>query len=715
MRGLIPTTLALALAAGSVVAQTPINGPITVPTVLAAGTVYEFNGVVVVEPGASLTIPAGTVIANTTGGGGSLLVARGGQLFVNGTDTDPVIITSQADVATWTPDATHPTGGDPKTGMWRAVANEWGSIAICGDAYISENELPTGIVNNNVAFPDGGNFSTMEGLEPLDMMGNPVPEVQYGGCDDNDDSGSISYLSLRYAGSVLALTNELNGISLGGVGRGTDFCYVEIMNNIDDGIEIFGGTLNLDHFSIWNIGDDSLDVDQGWRGAAQFGLIVQGYSIPGAGQGSGLGDNGIEMDGAEDCDYQPVTTAQVANVTVIGNSSNDVGTDHGIALRANANVQFRQMVLAHIGLNAVQNDGDDGDGPCGYGDNGTLDFNTRFATPAFVGGAPNVQLANLGAEDMPGKNTRFDLYTAQQTGELLGVYGSVFYNNGTDISGLPNDAARQAASHATAIAAGVFAAANDNVQILDAAGTMAPYSCVVKATEAFGGGMTNRIVELDPRPANSAILGQANSSVNPIGTNGVAQSAAGGFLVATGYRGGFAPGNNWLGCWTASFAFGFTDDCMGNEVATASTTVGKFERGSTNGAGEPIAHPNLIVEGQFAANTPFEFIVQANAGSPVILTIGLEFFPNSFIGQGTLCTDLFGVGPLSILLGTPSAVMLTLAADGTGTAQIGTSNTGLNWPASTVPDQEFWVQALTIDLASGDFFLFSQCNHVVTR
>ena len=69
------------------------------------------------------------------------------------------------------------------------------------------------------------------------------------------------------------------------------------MNNVDDGIEIWGGTVNIKYFNIWNIGDDSFDIDQGWRGKAQFILIVQGYSTN-ASQGSGVGDNCIETDGA---------------------------------------------------------------------------------------------------------------------------------------------------------------------------------------------------------------------------------------------------------------------------------------------------------------------------------------------------------------------------------------------------------------------------------
>ena len=113
----------------------------------------------------------------------------------------------------------------------------------------------------------------MEGL--VEEAGNPTLN-NYGGGDDNYDAGSISYLSIRYGGRVVGLSNELNGLSLGALGRGTQIHHVEIMNNVDDGIEIWGGTVGLKYITIWNIGDDSLDVDQGWRGKAQFGLIVQG-------------------------------------------------------------------------------------------------------------------------------------------------------------------------------------------------------------------------------------------------------------------------------------------------------------------------------------------------------------------------------------------------------------------------------------------------------
>ena len=260
----------------------PVSSDISTSTTWTANNVYKLENQIYVLPGATLTIQAGTVIASTTNLGGSLAVCKGAQIFAQGTEKNPIVFTSQADVATW-------TAGNPKTGTWRAAANEWGNLTIMGSAYISEN-----VITANTASPNAANVAPMEGL----VAGFPGDtKVLYGGGNDDDDSGSLSYVSFRYGGKVIGLNNELNGLSLGGIGRATEINHVEIMNNVDDGIEIWGGTVNLKHFSIWNVGDDSLDIDQGYRGKIQHGLIVQGYSV-GAAQGSGVGDNAIEIDGA---------------------------------------------------------------------------------------------------------------------------------------------------------------------------------------------------------------------------------------------------------------------------------------------------------------------------------------------------------------------------------------------------------------------------------
>ncbi|MFM7806580.1 MAG: hypothetical protein ACKPEA_01450, partial [Planctomycetota bacterium] len=350
-------------------------------------------------------------------------------------------------VATW-------SSGNPQTGTWRAAANEWGNLTIMGSAYISENLAATG----NTPAPSPSNFAFMEGLVEA-FPGDT--SVRYGGGNDDDDSGSVRYVSFRYGGKVIGLNNELNGLSLGGVGRATEIDHVEIMNNVDDGIEIWGGTVNLKYFSIWNIGDDSLDIDQGWRGKAQFGLIVQGYSVIPASspQGSGIGDNAIEMDGAEQSDYQPVTTGTLYNLTVIGQP---VGGDHGTAWRDNCRMQIRSSIFMDLGEQLVRNDNVDGDGGAGYGFNGTLSWANTWTTAYNVFSTVNAP-ANPAA-----------FYTAQVDGNLNEVRDSVFFRN------------QNASAYTEATARGVLPAngTNLNVQIASILDPDAPIQSITRGTPA---------------------------------------------------------------------------------------------------------------------------------------------------------------------------------------------------------------------------------------
>ncbi len=387
---------------------------------------YDLQSKVYVQPGATLIIEPGTVIATTTGANqGSLVVCRGAQIFVNGTETDPVIFTSANDVATWAADATHPTGKNPKSGTWREACNEWGSVAVLGRGYISASHYGGVAVNpsllgaDNTKIPDGFNQKRMEGLV-VGEGGRPADWTRYGGNDDDDDSGAIHYMSVRYAGEVLGLADELNGLSMGGVGRETDVDHVEIMNNVDDGIETWGGAVNYKYVSIWNVGDDSFDFDEGWRGKAQFGLIVQGYSID-AGQGSGVGDNCFEHDGAEDSDAQPCTTACIYNFTTIGQFE---GGDHGTAWRDNARVQYHNCIWMTLGENLVQNDGTDGDGAQGYGYNGTLTWAATWTTPYtyYVDSYPTPNQGPILVGDVPA------FYAAQVSGNLAEIKDSIIYD-----------------------------------------------------------------------------------------------------------------------------------------------------------------------------------------------------------------------------------------------------------------------------------------------
>jgi hypothetical protein len=540
---------------------------ITVSTTWTADNVYDLRDQVYVMPGASLTIEPGTVVASSPidpngGEGGSLAVARGAKIYVMGTEDNPVIMTSAADRATW-------TGGDPKTGSWRMGANEWGNLTVMGDALISASHYDGSPVQgsdgvDNPKEPTGAADKQMEGLV---AAGPTDTAVFYGGANDDDDSGEIHYLSIRYGGKVIGLANELNGLSLGAIGRETDIDHVEIMNNVDDGIEIWGGTMNIKYFSIWNIGDDSFDVDEGWRGKAQFGLIVQGYSLD-AKQGSGVGDNCFETDGAEDSDAQPVTTSTIYNCTVIGQP---LDGDGGTAWRDNARVQYRNCIWMDLGEYLIRPDMDDGDGANGYGYNGTLSWNDTWTTPAGTHST-----VNIGSVDPN------ELYTVQQDGMLAEITDSIFFRNtysksyghGTAtaydyVPSDPNDPDIDVADQLGVTVNGDDAPAKNNI-VLDA-GDPSPIAALGRDSVWTSSGQGKdmfRVIDLDPRARNAA-------------TSAASTAPADGFFTPADYRGAFSPDVNWLLGWTASDAYGFHAGQSNPTDPTASIELVQVESETT--------------------------------------------------------------------------------------------------------------------------------------
>ena len=584
MKNLLLGTLPAALAIGAVLAGSAqaaeifVNSNISTSDTWTANNTYNLTGQIYVLPGATLTIEAGTVVASTTNAGGSLAVCRGAKIFVLGTQDKPVIMTSKADQATW-------TGGNPKTGTWREGANEWGNLTVMGAAFISENA-----VVGNVPSASPSNVANMEGL-----VAGPSTD-QYGGGNDDDDSGTIRYVSLRYGGKVVGLNNELNGLSLGGIGRESVIHHVDVMNNVDDGIEIWGGTVNLSYLNVWNVGDDSIDIDQGYRGKMQFGLIVQGWSAN-ASQGSGVGDNMFETDGAEDSDWQPVTTATIYNFTAIGQP---VDGDQATAWRDNARVQYRNCVFMDTGENVVHLDNVDGDGAHGYGFGGTLTWAQTWTTGfAFSNGA---------------------LYQAQSSGNLAEIKDSVFFRNlfGTAYNEANN--------------VNVFAGGNNNVLTPGFADVDSPVSSLLRAGPVVKGGKTMlQVTSLDPRPANAALTSVASAPVD-------------GFFKAANYRGGFAPGETWLNGWTASTAYGFT--------TTTSPFVGVA--GALEGLN---GEPRLEGHGTLVAGSSGSIeLTNAKGSAAVALFVGLAQAAAPFKGGVLVPVPWL----LQLPLGTPPNGALTL-------------------------------------------------------
>ena len=492
-------------------AEVLVTQNISTSTTWTADNTYNLQTQIYVLPGATLTIQPGTVIASTTNLGGSLAICRGARIVANGSNDQPIIFTSTADVATW-------TAGNPKTGTARVAMNEWGNLTVMGRAYVGK--YGNGAASTNTAAPNAANFAQMEGLTG---SSSTDPNVIYGGGDDLDSSGTFSYVSLRYGGKVIGLGNELNGLSLGGVGKETTIDHIEIYKNVDDGIEIWGGTVNVQYFSIWDIGDDSLDVDQGWRGKAQFGLIVQGYS-GNAAQGSGVGDNILEIDGAEKSDAQPVTTGVVYNLTCIGQTGS-TGGDTGVEFRDNANLQVRNSIFMDVGEQVFRNTNSDGEatgGQTGYGFNGTLTYAQRWSTPYNTYSSVNA-FANPASA-----------YQAQVDGNLIDVRDCVFFNN------------LNASAYTEANTYGVFTSGNNvNSGTLAANPADMPIAAITKgaAVNPNGSLIIRPVTSIDPRAAAAA--------VTSVGT-----APNDGFYEQAQFRGAFSSTGNWLCGWTAVDAYG---------------------------------------------------------------------------------------------------------------------------------------------------------------
>ncbi len=554
MKNILSTLLIGATAAASAnAAEIFVTADIATSTTWTADNTYNLQDQIYVLPGATLTIEPGTRIASTAGLGGSLAVTRGAQIFALGENGAPVVFTSTAD-----------------NGTWRESANEWGNLTIMGAGYVSENAIPS-----NSAVPSASNFANMEGLQP--PAGSSIG--QYGGGNDDDDSGTLSFVSFRYGGRVIGLGNELNGLSLGGIGRGTDIHHIEIMNNVDDGIEIWGGTVNLKYFSIWNIGDDSLDIDQGWRGKAQFGLIVQGYSLD-ASQGSGVGDNAIEMDGAEDSDWQPVTTASIYNMTVIGQPLDGDGLT---AWRDGARVQFRNSIFMDGGETLVRPDGDDGDGASGYGHNGTLSFADVWTTP----------YTSLSSVNAPGGQAAF--YQSQTSGNLSEITNSVFFRN------LAGNA------YTEATARGVLDASNNNV--IASASPIASISRIAPVIR--GGKQMIQVVGLDPTPTNDALVAP--------------EAPVDGFFSRARYKGAFSPDtqNNWLAGWAASAEFGFVDgDDIGVGYCTANANATGVPAEMRAAGSTSVAANNVTLEASSLTPLAFGFFIVSDTQGFVMTPAG---------------------------------------------------------------------------------------------
>jgi hypothetical protein len=241
----------------------------------------------------TLTIEAGTLIIGDRATKGTLVIQRGSKIIANGTVDKPIVMTSERNP------------GEKEAG-------DWGGLVICGKA---PNNLPDDKTNRELE----GGYGAF-----------------HGGTDAADNSGSLKYVRVEYAGIPVNPNQEINSLTFGSVGNGTTIDYVQASYGLDDSFEFFGGTVNCKHLIAYRGLDDDFDVDNGYSGNVQYGIGVRGTT-----QADQSGSNGFEVDNdATGSANTPFTSGIFANMSIIGakgkaETSINVQFQNGAQLRRN--------------------------------------------------------------------------------------------------------------------------------------------------------------------------------------------------------------------------------------------------------------------------------------------------------------------------------------------------------------------------------------------
>lgn len=293
-------------------------------------------GIVTVQSGATLTVNAGTTVKGFPGS--YILVLQGARIVADGTAVSPIVFTSGFDVGSRAP-------------------GDWGGIVIIGSA-------------------SGAAAGETEGV-------NPQPYgLTTAAATETDNSGTLNYVRIEYAGNEVASGDELNGLSMYGVGSGTTVSYVQIHRGLDDGIEAWGGSVNMDHILVTGTMDDDLDLDEAYGGTVTE-FISHKYPVTCGGVYSS-DPRGFEMDGFANGGAAPVAgyrtdsfSATITNFTVVGIPD---------AVTGSQAARFREGFQGNLSSGVfVQRSSGNGQvsANAGGGPATTVGFTNVFATTAF--------------------------------------------------------------------------------------------------------------------------------------------------------------------------------------------------------------------------------------------------------------------------------------------------------------------------------------------
>ncbi len=339
---------------------TDANGNFPANYVMTCDKKYVLDEKAYVIAGRSLTIMPGTAIFATNNGAlnaTALIVSRGGKIIAAGTESCPIVFTAN---------------GDNMDGSFNTPQQLWGGVVLLGKATNNLNVGGCGglQVASGVGRIEGiasGDYRSYYGADLANTVGAPFNTSGVAEAFDNDDnSGILRYVSIRHGGATIATNNELNGLTLGSIGRSTVLEYIEIVANSDDGIEFFGGVPNVKYAAVVYSDDDNFDWDHGFSGKGQFWYTLMA---------PGRGDHGMEIDSDDnDCAGTPISNPQIYNYTCIGR--NNAG-DMAIEAKEGTGGRIRNSVFANF-VNGVRFEEAGGNGSyTAYG-------NWTAATPLLV-------------------------------------------------------------------------------------------------------------------------------------------------------------------------------------------------------------------------------------------------------------------------------------------------------------------------------------------
>lgn len=258
-----------------------LSGTLTTRT-LDPSQQYFIKGQTFIPNGVTVTIPAGTILKGDKATKATLIVQPGGKLICNGEANNPVVFTSA-----------QPVGARDR--------GDWGGVIVLGNAWVNQTAKPA-----------------IEGITPTQTFGNTTAEGATPATNANEDSGTLRYVRIEYAGIELTPNNETNSLTMGGLGNGTTIEYVQVSFGGDDGFEWFGGTVNAKYLVSHSSWDDDFDVDFGYQGKVQYGLAVRNTFFA-----DQSGSNAFECDNQANANDTPsgstgYTQPVFSNITVLG-------------------------------------------------------------------------------------------------------------------------------------------------------------------------------------------------------------------------------------------------------------------------------------------------------------------------------------------------------------------------------------------------------------